>query len=347
MLPNFSADGDFLSLHIQSLLIRQPTESKGQQHSQQAPVNDRAECLLGEQALLTPSRRFNNNDMKINTSPPSSRFSSQLSPTDNIFGNGMSTAVGMTTNGGPSTIQQGRVGSNGYDYFSRVASGPSNSAQHRQNSSSISTKFGRRPSLRSNNSSSLHNRSASRDQDAMSESSSALTSSKESSMLLESSLDRRPSDGTTATGITSPMTEIEQPEWPQLLEKDTCAPTADSSLDIDELEGDVSESQPMTPYSASLMEEFGDQTTWERFKRGGVIEPPEAEVSSSMSASWINGTISYSNKITMMSPRRVCNREQSKDTVKANASDTADSTTSGVTLIPCSNDGRTFRFTSR
>lgn len=204
--------------------------------------------------------------------------------------------------------------------------------------------------MKSRHSSTINARRTSADQiDVLSDASSTQLSSK-GSMILGSQLDRRASDGTNLTGLTSPLTRSESAGS---LERDSTFEAKEemrvgSSILEEGSEGDDKGSVPSTPCSpATLFEEAGDQTTWERFKRGAVIEPPEAEASASYSASWVNEEVVYPRYTSLTTFRRGSN-SPGKDTVKAQGTDTrAPSTKSAVILVPFGNDGRTFRFTTQ
>jgi hypothetical protein len=336
-------ESDFLGNHLQALLIREP-------NSGSQPVQDtfHTEDILGS-AFASPPRRASRGLASASREmPPSTpnRNVNHMSPGDGIFGNIVSTAATS------STIQQGRIGADGYDYFDRRSASGSSQHYHQPSptSASIITNFGRRPSIKARHSSTLHARRTSQDQiDVMSDASSAHLSSK-GSMISGSQLDRRASDGTNLTGLTSPLARSESG---CSLERDCSSDNKAemgvvSSVAEEESEVDDMESLPSTPCSPTtqFVEEAGDQTTWERFKRGAVIEPPEAEPNAPFSASWVNGEVVYP-RYTSLTTIRPGSDSPGKDTIKAEGTDTRSSLSSTVTLVPSGSDGRTFRFTTR
>lgn len=332
-------DSDFLGLHLESLLVRQP-QTKTEQHVNHnsilaSPFNSHRR---GSKDATSSARNGNNTSRVRRTqqdtrsiSASSRASSSILSPIDGVFESFfVPETISSTSSSGPSV--QGRIGADGYDYFDRSiqSSHGSETPATPFSCTSISTSFGRKRLANKTRTLSASASSISSDLSFM--------SCRDLSFNSEALLGRRPSDGTDGTGITTPPTGS---EGALLLEKEWLEETAKEGLSSE---------------AEQQLEESSDQTTWARFKEGGIIEPPEAESQAPSAASWVKtSTIvpsakSHSRYTCMISsrpkstspPRPLPERE----TGKLNESvQEAPKQINRVTLVAFGDDGRSFRFT--
>lgn len=300
---NTSGDDDFLSLHLRSLLVREPSQ-RSEARSPQA---------------TSPTH----------TNSCSAIFFVPASPT-----------------AGPSKTPSAHARLGADEYFGLACLTTPTSPN---STTSISTSFGKRPSLKRIPDRSGKGTTPLEPIDDSNHGGSSGQTASSSRLQRRGSLQTYRSDSAPTsddTEITTPLSSSESSvshEQPGLAENQSKAASCEGGESHSDELGDEAE--------------MGDQTTWRRFKEGGVIEPPEIEAAA-LTAPWRNqgdrGLADASGRHTSMtsSRRHHPHRHHLRpsrtsplvDTLTAERSTMWSGSQGVVSLVPQGNDKRTFRF---
>ena len=297
---NTSGDDDFLSLHLRSLLVREPSQ--------------RSEAC----------------------SPQAT------SPTHTNSGGSATFFVSASPTPGPSRTPSAhaRLGADEYFGLACLATTPASP----NSMTSITTSFGKRPSPKAILDRTGKGTNPLEPIDDSNHGGSSGQTASSSRLQRRGSLQTYRSDSAPTsddTEITTPLSSSEgsvsheQPGWAELKQSKVVSCQGGESDD----------------------DESGDQTTWRRFKEGGVIEPPEVEWAA-LTAPWWNqgdrGLADASGRHTSMtsSRRHHPHRHHLRpsrtsplaDTLTAERSTMWSGSQGVVSLVPQGNDKRTFRF---